>query len=297
MLERHDMSKVRKMMKRKKVILAVILFLCTFWLVQAQHAGRSRENDDNAIKEFSDFGITLITKTITISHSHLHYVQVGNDSLPTLFFVHGSPGSWNVFKSYLGDSDLRRQYRMISVDRPGFGYSDFMDAKNLGEQSRIISHLLDTIKNDKPLFLVGHSLGGPLIVQLEIDNPFLISGLVILAGALDPKEEKPEKWRPILFKTPLNYFVPGELRPSNEELWYLKKDLKRLDKELDKVTCPVWLMHGDKDNLVPVGNVDYARKKFKNVKSLNVIILPGANHLIPWTHFKEIKELLLSLSP
>jgi pimeloyl-ACP methyl ester carboxylesterase len=282
--------------KRKKAILIIVLFLCTFWLVHAQRTMQFRETDEAAKKEFAQLGITLVTRTIDLSNSHLHYVSVGNDTLPTLFFVHGSPGSWDVFKTYLQDSDLGRHYRMIAVDRPGFGYSDFMNARNLSEQSHIISSLLDSIKNDKPLFLIGHSLGGPLILKLDLDNPASVSGLVILAGALDPKAEKPEKWRPVLFKTPLNYFVPGAMRPSNEELWYLKKDLKKLDKELDKVFCPVWLMHGDKDNLVPVGNVDYARQKLKNVKSLNIRVLQGANHFIPWTHFKEIKKLLLSIS-
>jgi pimeloyl-ACP methyl ester carboxylesterase len=282
--------------KRKKIILVIVLFLCTFWLVQAQRTMQFRETDEDAKKEFAQLGITLVTRTINVSNSHLHYVTVGNDALPTLFFVHGSPGSWDVFKAYLQDSDLGRQYRMIAIDRPGFGYSDFMDARNLSEQSQIIGHLLDTINNDKPLFLVGHSLGGPLIVQLELDNASMISGLVILAGALDPKAERPERWRPILFKTPLNYFVPGAMRPSNEELWYLKKDLKELDKELDKVSCPVWIMHGDKDDHVPVTNADYARQKLKNAKSLDIKVLPDANHFIPLTHFKQIKELLLSIS-
>jgi len=281
--------------KRKKIILVVILFFFTFWLVQAQRTMKFRETDDDAKEEFLGKGIKLLTKTIKAGDSHLHYVQAGSDTMPTLFFVHGSPGSWNVFKSYLLDDDLMKRYRMISVDRPGFGYSDFNHPKNLAQQSRIINYLLDSIQNNKPIFLVGHSLGGPLIIKMYLDNVALISGLVILAGALDPKAEKPEKWRPVLFKTPLNYFVPGAMRPSNEELWYLKKDLKQLDKELDKVICPVWLMHGDKDNLVPLGNVDYARQKFKNAKSLDIKILPGANHFIPWTHFNEIKELLLNL--
>jgi pimeloyl-ACP methyl ester carboxylesterase len=282
--------------KRKKIILIVVLFLFTFWLVQAQRTMKFRETDEEAKKEFQNLGLTLFTKTIHGEDFHLHYVQVGSDTLPTLFFVHGSPGSWNAFKSYLQDKDLIRRYRMIAVDRPGFGFSDFDDARNLPEQSRIIDHLLDSIYNGKPIFLVGHSLGGPLIIKLYLDNAQMISGLVILAGALNPKAEKPEKWRPILFKTPLNYFVPGAMRPSNEELWYLKKDLQQLDKELDKVSCPVWLMHGDKDDLVPVSNVDYAKQKLTNVKSLEVTILAGANHFIPWTHFAEIKKLLLEIS-
>jgi len=283
--------------KRKKIILVVLLFLFTFWLVQAQRRMKFRETDEEAKKEFQELGLTLVTKTIYEEGFDLHYVQIGSDTLPTLFFVHGSPGSWNAFKRYLQDKDLIRHYRMVAIDRPGFGFSEFNDARNLSEQTRIIDHLLTSIRNDKPIFLVGHSLGGPLIVKLYLDNSSLISGLVILAGALDPKSEKPEKWRPLLFKTPLNYFVPGAMRPSNEELWYLKKDLQVLDKELDKVFCPVWIVHGDKDNLVPVSNTAYAQRKLTNAKSVEITILRGANHFIPWTHFAEIKGLLLNISP
>jgi len=282
--------------KRKKIILLIICSFFIFWLVEAQVTMKFRETDLHAKKEFDSLGINLLIKNFTTANFKLHYVQVGNDSMPTLFFVHGSPGSWNAFKHYLEDKDLLQRYRMISVDRPGFGYSEFNNSKNLSEQSFIISALLHSLQNNKPFFLIGHSLGGPLILKLDLDNPGLISGLIILAGALDPKAEKPEKWRPILFKTPLNYFVPGAMRPSNKELWYLKKDLKELDKELDKITCPVWLIHGDKDNLVPVSNVEYARQKLKNVKRLEIKIIPGANHFIPWAHFKEVKDVLLSTS-
>ena len=120
--------------------------------------------------------------------------------------------------------------------------------------------------------------------------------MVILAGSLDPQAEKPEKWRPILSKTPLKYFIPGAWRPSNEELWYLKKDLKELDKSIDRVACPVWLIHGDKDNLDPFSNVAYAKRKLVNSKNIEVMALPNAIHFIPWTHFKEIKEVLLNLT-
>lgn len=283
-------------MRNKKIILLLVLFFFIFWLVQAQRTMKFRESDAKAKKEFWGLGITLTTKTVEAGNFKLHYVQVGSDTMPTLFFVHGSPGSWNAFKGYLQDKDLLERYRMISVDRPGFGYSEFNSAKNLEEQSSIISCLLRSVQNSKPIFLIGHSLGGPLIVRLDIDNPGLASGLIIVAGSLDPRAEKPEKWRPLLFKTPLNYLVPGALRPSNEELWYLKKDLKELEKELGKVSCSVWLIHGTKDKLVPFSNVNYAQRKFINAKNVQVKALPGANHFLPWTHFKEIKDVLLSLN-
>jgi len=153
-----------------------------------------REPDDKAKKEFEGLGIVLTTRSIHVKDFDLHFVQVGNDTMPTLFFVHGSPGSWNVFIQYLQDKDLLQRYRMISVDRPGFGYSEFNNVKNLDGQSEIIGGLLRSIQNGKPIFLIGHSLGGALIVKLHIDNPGVVSGLIILAGSLDPNAEKSESW-------------------------------------------------------------------------------------------------------
>ena len=134
-----------------------------------------------------------------------------------------------------------------------------------------------------------------MIVKLVADNPNFFSAMVILAGSVDPAEEKPERWRPWLFKTPLNWFVPGAMRPSNEELWYLKKDLVHLKEDFKKISCRVYILHGDKDELVPVGNVEYAKKMLTNAASISITIFPGENHFIPWTRFQEIKEVLLQL--
>jgi pimeloyl-ACP methyl ester carboxylesterase len=239
--------------------------------------------------------VILTTEFITVDGFKMHYAKSGNDTLPTLFFVHGSPGGWTAFERYMQDKDLLVKYRMISIDRPGFGYSQFGDAKNLDEQSRIISPIVKSFQNGKPRYAVGHSLGGPMIVKLQIDNENLFAGLVFLAASNDPDLEKPERWRFMVKGSPLQYFLPGAFRPSNEELVYLKKDLKDLDKEWDMITCPVWIIHGDKDTFVPVENVDYSKKKLTNAKSVEVTILPGARHFIPWEQYEEIKAVLMKL--
>jgi len=254
-----------------------------------------RMSDSEAKEKFSKNNVGLTTETIKIDGFNMHYAKTGNDSFPTLFFVHGSPGSWNAFERYLQDKDLLSKYRMISIDRPGFGYSNFGDAKNLDDQSKLISPLVKSSQNGKPMYAIGHSLGGPMIVKLQMDNENLFTGLVFLAAAVDPDEEKPERWRFMLNSSFLQYFLPGAFRPSNEELVYLKTDLKYLDKEWDKITCPVWIIHGDKDTFVPVGNVEYAKKKLTKAKSVEVKILPDARHFIPWEQYDDIKKVLMGL--
>lgn len=284
-------------MKRKifRRLLFGFLILIAVWLVFAQCSMKFRMRDSEAKEKFSKNNVVLTTGTIKVDGFGMHYAKTGNDTLATLFFVHGSPGGWTAFEKYMQDNDLLGKYRMISIDRPGFGYSHFGDAKNLDDQSKLIGPVVKSFQNGKAMYAVGHSLGGPMIVKLQMDNENLFTGLVLLAGSVDPNEEKPERWRFMVKDSPLQYFLPGAFRPSNEELVYLKSDLKETDQEWAKITCPVWIIHGDKDTFVPVGNVEYAKKKLTKAKSIEVKILPGARHFIPWEQYDEIKEVLMRL--
>ena len=279
-------------MKRSFMIFGIILLL---WLVLAQSCMKMRISDSKAKEKFAEQGVTLQTATLHINGFPLHYAQTGSDTLPTLLFVHGTPGSWDAFAAYLRNKELLQHYRIISVDRPGFGYSDFGHAMNMTEQTNIITAWMDSLHNNKPFIIIGHSMGGPLIVKLAAARPSYTKALVVLAGSMDPAAEKPEKWRPVLFKTPLNYLVPGALRPSNEELWYLKKDLVDMKPDYEKITCPVYILHGTKDILVPYSNVAYMQKMFTQTDSVHVGTFEKENHFIVWTKEKEIVELLMKM--
>ena len=278
----------------RRLFLGLLIFIIA-WLVFAQFSMKSRISDKKANQKFLKEGVVLHTDFFKTDGFKIHYAKTGNDTFPTLFFVHGSPDSWTRYEEYMKDKDLLAKYRMISIDRPGFGYSQFGDAKNLGVQSKLISQLVRSVKNDKPIYAVGHSYGGAMVVKLQTDYIDLFDGLILLAAAVDPKEEKPERWRYIMNIPPLKYLLPGAYRPSNTELVYVKQDLKELDKEWEKITCPVWIIHGDKDTYVPVANVDYAKKKLTKARSVEVKILPGANHFIPKDRYEEIKEMLMRL--
>jgi len=282
----------RKIFRR---ITTVFTFIVIAWLVFAGFGLKFRINDKKAKKKFSLAGVMLTTETIRVNSFEMHYAKTGSDTMPTIFFVHGSPGGWNAFEKYMQDKDILAKYRLISVDRPGFGYSRFGEARNLQEQSDLIYLLVKSLQNGKPMYAAGHSLGGPVIAKLQTDHHNLFAGLVFLAASIDPDEEKPEKWRSVFQKIPLRFFLPGAFRPSNEELLYLKKDLRELDRDWEKITCPVWIVHGDKDGFVPVRNVEYAKKKLVKAKTVEVKILPGARHFILWEQYEGIKDLLMKL--
>lgn len=244
---------------------------------------------------FETSNITFKDSSININDKTIHYIQTGNKNNPTLVFIHGSPGSWDAYKEYLKDTLLLKKYRMIAIDRPGFGYSNFGNSENLFEQSRTIELFIDRLKNKKNIYLIGHSYGGPEIVKMAIDKPNDYKQLVIIAGAIDPDAENPEKWRPFLMAKPLRYFVPGALRPANDELWWLKNDLKVMKSSLKKIVADVVIIHGTKDRLVPYSNAAFISKEFVNAKSIELLPIENADHFIPWTHYEIIRNKLLNL--
>ena len=283
----------RKIKSRLKWSLLIFLFC---WIVMAQSCMKFRISDSKAKEEFAQKGLQASFNYTDADETGLHYVKTGADTLPTIFFVHGSPGSWDAFKIYLMDTALLQHFRLISVDRPGFGYSSFGTAFNLEEQSLLINQVIQKENNQKPVHLVGHSIGGPVIVHLAQNHPEEFASLTILAGSISPYEEPKEYWRYLFMYTPLKILMPGAFKPSNDEIIYFKKDLYHTDTMYAVLTMPVTFIHGDADKFVPVKNVEYGKKKLAGNPNVKVIIIPGASHFIPWEHFDLIKTHLLTLS-
>src|SRR5450432_660270 len=126
---------MKRFIMKTFMVVGIILVL---WLVMAQSCMKFRMSDSEARKKFKARGVDVVINNISVNGRTLHYLKTGSDSLPTIVFVHGTPGSWDAFEQYLGDKDLLQKFRMISIDRPGFGYSDFGKPLNLAQQSIVI---------------------------------------------------------------------------------------------------------------------------------------------------------------
>ena len=275
-------------MKFKKRYIAYLVLIS--YLLFAHSCMTMRSSSKKTKTFFKKHQVAYTDSTIIVANRKIHYIETGNKNAQSIVFIHGSPGSWNAWEDYLSDSLLLKKYRLIAPDRPGFGYSGFRKSMNLDAQAEMLNTFLKQINNGKPMTLVGHSYGGPLIVKMALKTPDLYENLMILAGALDPDAEKPEKWRKPLTWIPLKYLVPGSLKPSNDELWMLKKDLINMQPDLKYLSQRVLIIHGTVDNLVPYQNVDFMKNAFTNVKDLNVITLENEKHFIVWDREQLIKE-------
>jgi pimeloyl-ACP methyl ester carboxylesterase len=271
------------------------ILLLIAYTIFCQCCMRMRWNDKKAYAVFKSKNTPLKIYDTVIDNRHLHYAVSGNDDLPTLVFIHGSPGSWFHYMKFMYDSALQQKFRIVSIDRPGFGYSDFGKAMHLQAQCKIIIPVLEKLKTSKPMYLCGHSMGGPVTAELASMRPGLFKTIVLVAAALDPAEEKKETWRHILKNKPLYWFLPGAFGPSNTELLYLKEDLKPMANDLKNISCNVVFVHGDKDTWVPIQNIAYGEKLMVNAASITSDTLHGADHQIPWKNREELKAILLGL--
>ena len=274
-----------------------IIILCTaiLYLFVAQSCVRMRMSAEKTASFFKKANVPFIDKIINFKNYNIHYIESGEKSKRTLIFVHGSPGSWDAYKMYLTDSLLLKEFRIIAVDRPGFGYSNFGFAQNLNIQTNRIVAFIDSLDIKKPITIIGHSLGGPLVLSMAAARPQQFEHVVVLSGAVDPNLENPEIWRPILMAKPIRYLIPGALRPSNDELWWLKNDLINLKPSLSKIQSTVTVIHGSKDRLVPYANVKFMQLNLTGTKKTEILTLKNADHFIPWTHFEIIRNKLLNL--
>ena len=189
----------------------------------------------------------------TLGKQRIQYTHIGQDSLPLVLFVHGSPGSSSGYLDYLQDTRLLENTQMIAVDRPGFGQSNFGKTEiSLEKQAKAFLPILEKYKSNKTI-LVGHSFGGPVIAKMAMDFPHLVDGLVIVAGAIDPDLEPNEWWRKPLNWPVIRWLLPRSLRVCNQEILPLEGELRKMLPYWGKISAPVTVIQGEKDNLVTKG--------------------------------------------
>lgn len=225
----------------------------------------------------------------------IHYAKTGRADGPLVLFIHGSPGSLSDFMGFLCDSTLQAKAILISVDRPGFGQSNFGRGEpSLEQQAKIIKPLVETYKKNQPVILVGHSLGGPLIARMASDYPELIDGLIFVAGSVDPALEPPNWWR-TPFATPFfRWMIPRSIRASNDEIYPLKGQLEELNDRWDLINAKTIIIHGTKDSLVPFGNAAFIEKKLESSHP-KTVYEEGMDHFVPWSHPHLIKKAVLDM--
>jgi pimeloyl-ACP methyl ester carboxylesterase/membrane protein DedA with SNARE-associated domain len=104
----------------------------------------------------------------------------GAPGAPAVLLVHGSPGSSRDFAA-VADA-LPEGWRKLSVDLPGFGASSHaLPDYSSRAHARYLLALLDELGLEQ-VHLVGHSLGGAVILEMAAQQPQRVRSLVMISA-------------------------------------------------------------------------------------------------------------------
>ena len=254
-----------------------VLIACTGWLTACSPFG-----DVNMSTSDLDRRMAVPVRSNAVS-----YVRSGSPTSPRVIYVHGTPGDAGAFAEFVRNPI--GNVESVSVDRPGFGETGGDALTSFEDQAATLEPLLVERDGLWPV-LVGHSLGGPIVARMAADYPDRVSAIVIIAGSFDPALEGP-RW--------FNYagallapVLPDMLNVSNAEIFDACEQTRELASVLDRVRCPVSIVHGTEDGLVPFANVDYMKRAFTGAPSVDIVTVQEAGHFLPWSHESVVREVV-----
>ncbi len=110
----------------------------------------------------------------------LGYAEYGDLTGKPVFFFHGLPGSRR--QRHPDDSiAIELGARIIAIDRPGYGLSDFQQGRKLLDWPDDVAQLADSFKIDQ-FAAIGVSGGGPYLLACAYKMPERITSATVISG-------------------------------------------------------------------------------------------------------------------
>ncbi len=157
------------------------------------------------IKRRAERTVPPAGRFLELDGGRIHYVDEGSG--PAIVLIHGLGAQ---LLNFLPDSlrPLRRDYRVIALDRPGSGYSIRAPGRpaTLAAQAGTVAAFITALGLRRPL-LVGHSFGGAVAMRVALDHPGLVGGLALLAPLTHPYEAMPGMFERMVIPSPLVRFL------------------------------------------------------------------------------------------
>ena len=246
-------------------------------------------------------------KFVDVDGVSFHYIDKGQGK--PLLFLHGFALSTEAWKSQI--DEFSKNYRVIALDLPGFGYSDRSFSLNYSRQSQgeFVNRFMETVHITKAV-VIGHSLGGGIAAQLALLHPEKIDRLVLVDSA--GYEKVPERWGainiPVFDRFVARFFIvnrfaalhlltkaffddklvsneivdqflrPSYVKDSLQVLIKMTLDQKTEDfpnkiKEIKQKTFVIW---GREDAMIGAGD---AERFHFDIKNSQMVIIPEVGHL------------------
>lgn len=145
------------------LIFKITFFLCSILLSSCGDGNRNVEED----KPETIAQVSVNNNGVFIDH------KIYGKGDYTLLFVHG----WCINQTYWSHQieSLKSNYRIVTIDLPGFGVSGKNRASwSIEEYGEDINSVIDQLKLTN-VILIGHSMGGDIILESALNNKEVVA--------------------------------------------------------------------------------------------------------------------------
>ena len=215
---------------------------------------------------------------------------------PTVLFLPGYASDMEGSKAVALDAFAeRRGASMLRFDYSGTGSSEgvFEDG-TLESWIDEATLMLDDVARG-PVIAIGSSMGGWIALHLALRRPDRITALVGIAAAPDFTDWGfPDhlKQRLAAGETLRREFQDGGTQITTSGFWSSGQALRLLDSEI-AVDCPVRLIHGDRDEDVPL-DIAFRLKDRLRSRDVQVTVIKDGGHRLSEPH--EIETILRTVA-
>ena len=149
------------------VVIAAIAFTA-FWFTRPADVSFEEVRASVPNSQYSRFA--------EIDGVRVHYQEKGTGT--PLILIHGFTSSVFSWKDVF--EPLSKKFHVIAVDLKGFGFSGKPDGDYTRRaQATLVAHFLDYLKIDNA-WLCGNSMGGDVSLNLAVQNPRQVAGLILI---------------------------------------------------------------------------------------------------------------------
>ena len=241
-----------------------------------------------------------LQRCVSVEGLKIRVAEAGDKNNPTVVLIHGLGGSIESWTCNL--IPLSKKLHVIALDLPGFGLSDKPLINYTPEYySDFICTFVDSMNYQK-VNLVGHSMGGLIVLETALNNPELVDRLILVdvAGVGDEaaeiiKKNMGEDWTLDKLKKFYEDFIVGEYRIVDEELLRYSLKLyhedprlryayqcclkflgaKRNEERFSEIAHPTLIVWGSMDRLVPP---EYGYRLHRVLRNSRLMIFKGVGH-------------------
>ena len=116
-----------------------------------------------------------MNKSIKYQGKNIFYHKSGNG--PAIVLLHGFLESKAIWDDFI--DILQKDFTVMAIDLPGHGESGMIaETHSMQLMAQVVKAVLSS-ENIEQAMVVGHSMGGYVALQFAVDNPGLVTGLVL----------------------------------------------------------------------------------------------------------------------